>query len=156
MTTMMEPVAYLYTGGGREPEASARKFQDITIWVHNRTEEPLVRLSDAEARIADLEDRLRGSREAADYMRKALEMQIDRTNVERARAEAYEALLKEAGKALEPFAYVVQRAENAAAHYEHDHVAEVPDSKRHGPMGLNWGHLRAARAIHHKIGVKDE
>jgi hypothetical protein len=60
-----------------------------------------------------------------------------------ARAEAAEALLKEAREALEPFAAV--------------EVNELYEDGDEVSWPFFYAHqLRAARAIHDKIGVKDE
>lgn len=64
------------------------------------------------------------------------------------RAEAAEASLAEARKALEPFAKVGERAEAGCAHFGRNHAEDVPDSQEYGVLGTTWGDLRAARRAH--------
>lgn len=91
----------------------------------------VVRLSDAEARIKALEADVQGYRDNNDELATAWAS-------ERARAEAAEALLKEAGEALDGMLQYAGIIEERCGNVE-TVLAR-----------------RAARAIHHKIGVKDE
>lgn len=117
------------------------KTGEATIWTLTDSEEvarqrgqegyevePLVRLSDAEARIAELiewEDMWKGIAEANE-----------------ARAEAAEALLKEAGNCM---GIVLKNAKRVDMH-GNGALSDIV-----GP----W-YMDQMRAIHHKIGVKDE
>lgn len=98
-------------------------------------------LSDAEARIKELEATIRGHMDNNDELATAWA-------AERARAEATEALLKEAGKALEPFAAVGKEMPYSIKPDSHD-------AWGYNDATVTFGHFRAARAVHHKIGVKD-
>ena len=72
--------------------------------------------------------------------------------IEYVRAETAERQLAErdadlarAREALQPFVEVVERAEEASAHYGGVHADDVPDEQQYGVLGITWGHLRAAR-----------
>lgn len=154
--TMMEPVAWTtqsqlnlvkelpndasgHMWGKRDVQEVRDFYEDQAI----PEDIPLVRLSDAEARIAELEaaaDQCEAQATEDDtgaiwrYWRAKAEATT-------ARADAAEALLQEAKAALEPFSV---RA---------DRWPMNTDSAR---VSVRLGDLRAARAISDKIGVNDE
>lgn len=132
---MMEPVARIDAEALKElekhPGASA------TVWSGKASHRfaldavPLVRLSDAEARIKELELDLRIAIEQRNMTLTEMQRHMDR-------AEAAEALLKEAGEALDGMLQYAGIIEERCGNVE-TVLAR-----------------RAARAIHRKIGVKDE
>ena len=135
----------------------------------------VVRLSDAEERIRELEEMLKEERERGDRIAGdwftfcedmevkpdtqeavAYELKADFSNL-RARAEAAEALLKEAGEALEPFADCASEwdGEDDALHVSfewNDEGNPVPSL----PVIDFRVARRVARSIAAKIGARDE
>lgn len=130
----MEPVAWASPNGRLNNIVSHKRNGTFTV--------PLVRLSDAEARIAELEALVT----ASEKDRYCTNFKLLK------RAEAAEALLKEAGKALEPFASCSSEwdDEDDALHVFLEWEDGTP------AQSLPVVDFRAARAIHDKIGVKDE
>lgn len=153
---MMEPVAWRikdFADGWfyLESKESAEGYKEM----YGSKVEPLVRLSDAEARIATLEAALSSAKDDVDLWQHRSSVWKKRAEEEEARAEAAEALLKEAGpvivklrKALEPLVNSVFNDNGditvTVTHITHEHCEAAYFADR------------AARAIHHKIGVKDE
>jgi hypothetical protein len=158
---MMEPVAWRYrykqwaetywhyfTKEPRHKEADE-------IW------EPLVRLSDAEARIAEITKWRDEWKDMATELKGLVEEW-------QGRALAAEALLKEAKTALEPFARyrtadgVTGMDGNTHLRIQDSHVLmcnmkSMADWAAIDPSTvITVGDFRAARAISDKIGVKDE
>lgn len=121
---MMETVAWASRSPRINNIVSHKRNETFTV--------PLVRLSDAEARIAGLE------RKAA-MLEASAGFAIDDVNRAIARAEAAEALLKEAREAT---TRLLSRDPE-----ETDDIIVY---------AFRRGVRAAARAIHHKIGVKDE
>ena len=120
---MMEPVAWAWRNNADEQFVATLDEPEI-CW----EKQPLVRLSDAEARIAELiewKDMWKGIAEANE-----------------ARAEAAEALLKEAGNCM---GIVLKNAKRVDMH-GNGALSDIV-----GP----W-YMDQMRAIHDKIGVKDE
>ncbi len=160
----MEPVAWAYKFKGKSPVLTDEK-KDWAVGSSKWTEEPLVRLSDAEARIAELQAKIEwleleaeghdnGKRDLAEVLNCADEPRWKHMRLEavklKARAEAAEALLKEAGEALEPFSMMA--GELFARNWEDNGVVVMFDEAHK----LTFKDFRAARAIHDKIGGKDE
>lgn len=126
---MMEPVAYLREAGFRSlAEGCHTSAMPTDVDEYNI---PVVRVSDAEARIRELERDLRIAIEQRNMTLTEMQGQMDR-------AEAAEALLKEAGEALDGMLQYAGIIEERCGNVE-TVLAR-----------------RAARAIHDKIGVKDE
>lgn len=167
--TELEPVAYaaFAENGNIRIWSQEPGRVDATAAVDSFKVEHLVRLSDAEARIRELERERdewegRSERMANDWLQfcadmdvtwdaqeaVAYELKADFSNL-RARAEAAEALLKEAGKALEPFAQEADAWEGYS-----DIEAIVEDFPSYCGRNIRVSDLRAARSIASKIGGK--
>ena len=122
-------------------EAQATEDDTGAIWRHWRAkaETSAARIAELEAENERLKDRLTEvAHQREDVKWTALTHGLNKMSAE-ARAEALEALLEEAGKALEPFAH---RCDEAVR----------PDDMDNDGLTVRVGHLRAARAIHDKIG----
>ena len=131
---MMEPVAWDETAPSRE----------YVLMLREEIDAQRVRLSDAEARIAEITKWRDEWKDMATELKGLVEEW-------QARAEAAEALLKEAREALEPFTKYAQDD-----CFKGSTKWELVECDRPGGAWFGAEDFRAARAIHHKIGVKDE
>lgn len=162
----MEPVAWAYSFKGKGPVLTDEKkdwANGSEIWA----EEPLVRLSDAEARIEELQAKIEwleleaeghdnAKRDLAEVLSCADEprwkwMRLEAVKLT-ARAEAAEALLKEA-KTLAKIAIAAEKMMNGAAVY-FAADGERDDAKKLTKAATIMG--ERARSIADKIGGKDE
>ena len=127
---MMEPVAWAWRNNADEQFVATLDEPEI-CW----EKQPLVRLSDAEARIAELEKKI-------DSQIWEMAEEAERTSIQKARAEAAEALLKEArDKALEEAAKV---AEGSARQFN---VKELIADGAFEAVGEISAQIEAAAAI---------
>ena len=166
METVAEITERLRKGVQTAPGCSHPIASDIDAAdaLMSEAADTIVRLSDAEARIRELEaviEQMKADHacELADMATRFRAVNVERLSEQlgadifalRDRAEAAEALLKEAREALEPFTkYAQDECFKGSTKWE------LVECDRPGGAWFGAEDFRAARAIHHKIGVKDE
>lgn len=131
--TELEPVAYALEEGTHTSAMLTDAYEYNT---------PLVTLSSAQSAIAERDARIA-------ELERWRDLALNTLRIKSEEAEAAEALLKEAGKVLEPFA---ERAGKLDGIWK-DHEANW--SPAFGSTAVTIGHLRAARSLMSKIGERN-
>jgi|GEM_PF-6985293 len=144
----MEPIGHISEYGLEKLKTRRHYCVSVSHQPEKEYTIGIVRLSDAEARIKALEADVQGYRDNNDDLATAWASERDR-------AEAAEALLKEAGPIIETFAqigdYVLAEAPSDATMW---YAGPFVDGTQMAQVSLEY--FRAARSIAEKIGGKDE